>query len=56
MAQAQPASFLFLARPTPVQEAVLESWGIRTVSHDADDPGAALIGFLRELLAARGGP
>jgi hypothetical protein len=48
-AKDRPASFVFMATPNPVQEAVLGQWGISVVSGQGEDPEASLIAFLSEL-------
>lgn len=45
----RPPSFVFMATRNPVEEAVLERWGISALTGDVDDPEAALVAFLREL-------
>jgi len=45
----QPVSYLFQSRPDPIQEAVLDQWGVRVVTEDVNDPGAALCAFLKQL-------
>lgn len=46
----QPPSYLFQSRPDPIQEAVLNEWGIRFLTEDdEDDPGAALGAFLERV-------
>lgn len=45
----RPQSYVFMMRPNPVEEAVLEQWGIRAVSEEADAPERALEIFLRRL-------
>lgn len=47
----RPRSYVFMIRPNPVEEAVLEQWGIRAVTEDTDDPGDALQTFLEKLKA-----
>jgi hypothetical protein len=46
---ARPPSFLFLTRPNPVVERVLESRGITTIVGALDDPAESLKGFLAKL-------
>lgn len=53
MAASQPPSFIFSARPNAVQELLLQSWGIHTLSEDEDDPGTGLTRFLKRLLAVK---
>ncbi|MFQ2291418.1 SIR2 family NAD-dependent protein deacylase [Aeromonas enteropelogenes] len=43
---AQPKSYIFSAKPNPVQEAVLEQWGISMISSGKENPGEALEEFL----------
>jgi hypothetical protein len=45
----RPNSFVFMARPDPVQKAILGEWGITVLSGESDDPEQALTGFLEEL-------
>jgi hypothetical protein len=47
--QDRPGSFVFMWPFNPVQEAVLNRWGIRVLSDDAKDPEAALVSFLERL-------
>jgi hypothetical protein len=47
----RPRSFMFMPRPNPVQEAVLEQWGITVIAGSDPDPGVAVLGFIRALLA-----
>lgn len=46
---ARPKSYLFIPRPNPVEEAILEKWGIRVLTSDEDDPALALVSFLKSL-------
>lgn len=46
----RPQSFIFLARPNPVQEAVLRSRGVEPIVSELDDPGTGLEHFLEQLL------
>src|SRR5215216_2355846 len=48
----RPRSFVFMARPDPMQQAILGEWGITALSGETDDPEEALTGFL-EILKAR---
>jgi len=50
LAPARPKSFIFLTRPNPIQEAILEQRGILPVVSDADDPGLGLVEFLQRLV------
>jgi hypothetical protein len=45
----RPKSFIFMMRPNPIEEAVLEQWGISAISEDTDDPENALEIFLQRL-------
>lgn len=47
---ARPKSYLFLARPNPVHEAILERRGILPIVAEIDDAGLALSNFLEKLL------
>lgn len=47
--EAQPKSYIFSARPNPVQEAILEQWGINMITSEFDKPQEALENFLKEL-------
>lgn len=49
---AKPQSYIFSAKSNPIQEAVLEKWGIRTLTSSIDDPGMALVDFLNKLINA----
>jgi hypothetical protein len=51
-AKDRPKSFVFMARPDPMQQAILGEWGITALSGETDDPEEALTGFL-EMLKAR---
>lgn len=44
----QPKSYIFSAKPNPVQEAILEQWGISMISSEIEDQGQALEEFLRK--------
>jgi hypothetical protein len=48
-AKDRPNSFVFMARPDPVQKAILGEWGITVLSGESDDPQHALTGFLDDL-------
>lgn len=43
----RPPSFVFMAKRNPMEEAVLERWGISAVVGASDDPQEALLTFLR---------
>ena len=45
----RPKSYVFMPRPNPVEEAILERWGIKLLSSEEDAPGLALEQFLRSL-------
>jgi hypothetical protein len=45
----RPRSYIFVPKPNPVQEAVLDQWGISMMSSDKADPKAALVEFLEQL-------
>jgi hypothetical protein len=51
-AMARPRSYVFLARPNPVQEAILASRGIQSIVSEVDDPGIGLQGFMESLVHA----
>lgn len=48
----RPSSFVFMAKPNPVQTAVLAQWGITALSEEAETPEEALLAFLTKLKAA----
>lgn len=48
-AAGRPRSYIFLSRPNPVAEAILERRGIYPLVSDVDDPKTGLIDFLRQL-------
>jgi hypothetical protein len=48
-AKDRPKSFVFMARPNPMQKAILEQWGITALSGESDDPEEALTAFLEAL-------
>jgi hypothetical protein len=45
----RPQSFVFMIDPNPVEEAVLNKWGITVLSEEADSPEEALLKFLAKL-------
>jgi hypothetical protein len=45
----RPPSFVFMAKPNPVQEAVLGQWGITALTGEGDDPACALLEFMEGL-------
>lgn len=49
-ASQRPPSYIFLLRPDPVQERVLESRGVKAIISDSDEPLDALPRFFRHLL------
>ena len=46
----RPKSYIFLARPNPVQEAILEERGVKAFVSDKDDSTKGIIEFLGKLL------
>lgn len=46
----QPMSFIFSAKPNPVQEAALAQWNIKMITSDEDDPGTGLARLLERLV------
>jgi hypothetical protein len=48
----RPASFVFTAKADPVQDAVLENWGITVMHEKADHPAASMLNFLDKLQRA----
>jgi hypothetical protein len=53
-AELRPRSFIFLARPNPVQEFVLREMGIHSFVSETEDPGEGLKDFLEELVRGVG--
>lgn len=54
----RPRSYVFMANPSRIQEAILDSWGITVLTEEADNPEEALISFLsglRELMGTQDG-
>jgi hypothetical protein len=45
----RPESFVFMINPNPVEEAVLNKWGITVLSEEADCPEESLLKFLTKL-------
>ncbi|UEM02393.1 SIR2 family protein [Skermanella rosea] len=45
----RPQSFVFMIERNPVEEAVLNQWGIRVLSEEAETPDRALVSFLTKL-------
>lgn len=44
--ETQPRSYIFSPRPNPIQEAILDQWGISMLSSQIESPGEALEEFL----------
>ena len=42
----QPRSYVFTSRPNPIQETILDQWGIDMINSEEDDPEKALQVFL----------
>lgn len=42
----QPKSYIFSAKPNPIQKRILEQWGITMINSEIDDSGEALINFM----------
>jgi hypothetical protein len=53
-ADLRPRSYIFLARPNPVQECVLQHRGIHSFVSEKEDPGEGLRAFLEELVKRTG--
>lgn len=47
---AQPRSYIFMPRPNPVQETILDQWGITMITSEIDSPGKALESFLEHFV------
>lgn len=45
---AQPRSYIFTHRPNPIQEKILEQWGIRMITSRESSPDTALLKFLQK--------
>jgi hypothetical protein len=45
----QPQSYVFSHKPNPIQEKILEQWGISMLSSEIDNAGDALIDFMSKL-------
>ncbi|MEY8199435.1 MAG: SIR2 family protein [Colwellia sp.] len=43
----QPRSYIFSPKPNPVQEAILNQWGISMINSEVEEPGEALESFLK---------
>ena len=50
----RPRSYIFVPKPNPVQEAVLDQWGISMISSERVDPKTALVEFLQGLRTRAG--
>jgi hypothetical protein len=48
--EGQPRSYIFSPRPNPVQEAILDQWGISMISSEIESPGKALEEFLEKFV------
>ncbi|MCY1523988.1 hypothetical protein D9M68_589030 [compost metagenome] len=46
---AKPRSYIFSPRPNPVQEAILDQWGISMITSEIEETGSALEDFLTQL-------
>jgi hypothetical protein len=51
----RPQSYVFMMRRNPIEEAVLEQWGLRVITADAERPENALEIFLERLADAMSG-
>lgn len=47
--QVQPKSYIFSPKPNPVQEEILNQWGISMITSDIENPGEALVDFMIKL-------
>ncbi|WP_423794021.1 SIR2 family NAD-dependent protein deacylase [Morganella morganii] len=50
LGEERPKSYIFSPRPNPVQEKILEQWGISMISSEIDDQGSALEHFLKNFV------
>lgn len=50
LGESQPKSYVFSPKPNPVQEKILEQWGIDMISSDIEHPGKALEDFLSKFI------
>ena len=48
----RPPSYMFMTRPDPVQERVLKSWGVETITRDVDAVETALPSLFDDLLSS----
>lgn len=46
----QPMSFIFSAKPNPIQEAALAQWNIKMIPSPSDDPEKGLVEFMEQLI------
>lgn len=46
----QPKSYIFSANPNPIQEAILDQWGINMLTSEIDNTGEALANFLKNFV------
>ncbi|MDG5814174.1 SIR2 family protein [Chitinispirillales bacterium ANBcel5] len=46
----RPKCYVFMAKPNPVQEDIFEKRGVKSIVSNSDNPGEALIEFLRRLV------
>jgi hypothetical protein len=51
-----PSSYIFMHKPNPVQEEILEQWGIKMISSNIDNPNDSLLDFLSNLELNTTGP
>lgn len=49
----QPKSYIFSPKPNPIQETILEQWGIEVISSETEDLGDALEEFLSNFQPTR---
>ena len=45
---AQPRSYIFTHRPNPIQETILDQWGIKMITSSESEPQKALVDFLEK--------
>ena len=48
----RPQSYVFMLRPNPIDETVLEQWGLRVLTEPECEPEDALRTFLERLVQA----
>jgi hypothetical protein len=46
----RPSCYVFMTKPNPVQESILEKRGVKSIVSTSDNPGTALIEFLQGLV------